>query len=194
VKKSHKVRFVRRTVMLLVATAALAAVSASSALAAESQTFTYAGQGGGDSGTCGPDWANDTYTRVFKVYSQRSVSGTYRVEEKFTNGHFTTLQGPSPESCEAVDHNQVSANVTGNFHGQEVIKVSNGTFSATGAAACGTTCTTAGFIAAAFGNGATYDVSDFYFYYHTGNKAACANTWTNAATGNGGDIATICQP
>jgi hypothetical protein len=154
VKKSQTVRFMRRSIMLLLATAGLAAASATSAFAAESQTFTFTGQGGGDSSTCGPDWANDTYTRVFKVFTQKTVSQTSRVEEKFTNGHFTTLQGPSPESCEAGDSNKVSANVTGNFHGQEVI----------------------------------------YFYYHTANKAACGNTWTNAATGNGGDIATICQP
>jgi len=167
-------------------------MAASTANAAEFQTYTYAGQSSGDSSTCGPDWANDTYTRVFKVFTQQSIHGTYRVQESFTKGHFTTVAGPSPESCEAVDHNTVVGNVKGTFHGNEVITVSNGTFSASGAAACGMTCTTDGFIAAAFGSGATYSVSDYYFYYHTGNSAACAKTWTDAATGDAGDIATTC--
>ena len=84
-------------------------------------------------------------------------------------------------------------NVSGNFHGSEVIKVVGGTYSPVGAAAWDGTGGTAGFIVAGFGAGATPNVSDFYFKYHTGNSAACSKTWVNAATGNAGDIATFCS-
>ena len=151
----------------------------------------YAGSSG-DSSTCGPDWANDTYTRNFQVVKQVNIDGSYRVVETFTKGTFITIQGPSPESCEAGTSNQVSANLKGHFSGSFVIKVSGGTFTAPAAVDCGVPCTTASFIAAAFGGAATYAVSDFAFEYTTRNLAACANDWTNAATGNGGDIATIC--
>lgn len=163
------------------------------ASAADTQNFTFTGQGSGDSGTCGPDWANDTYTRVFKVYPEQNVDGSYRVVEYFTNGHFVTIQGPSPESCEALTSNTVSANVNGNFHGNEVIKVVGGTFSSSAAAAWSGVGGTDGFVVAAFGVAPdTKIVSDFWFKYHTGNVAACSKTWVNAATGNAGDIATFC--
>ena len=162
------------------------------ASAADTQNFTFTGQGSGDSSTCGPDWANDTYTRVFKVYPEQNVDGSYRVVEYFTNGHFVTMQGPSPESCEAGTLNTVSANVSGNFHGNEVIKVTGGTYSPSDAAAWDGIGGTAGFISAGFGGGAA-NVSDFWFKYHTGNAAACVKTWVNAATGNAGDIATFCS-
>jgi len=157
--------------------------------------YTFTGQTSGDSSTCGPDWANDTYTRVFTVYTDQNTDGSYRLVENFNKGHFVTIQGPSPESCQAGTSNIVSANVSGAFNGSEIIKVVSGTYSATGAAGWDGTGGTAGFITAAFGSGATNgNTLDFYFKYTTNNSAACASRWTNAATGNGGDIATVCSP
>ena len=187
----------RRHLLAAAAAAALFALSASNALGADTQNYTFTGQGSGDSSTCGPDWANDTYTRVFKVYPIQARDGSFRVQENFTQGKFVTLQGVSPESCEAGNSNQVSGHVKGSFHGFEVIKVHGGTYDQAGAAACSAaatpgTCTTAEFIDSAYPGNTGYDVRDFWFTYHTGNAAACENTWINAATGNAGDIATIC--
>jgi hypothetical protein len=172
--------------------AATAFAGAAGAATPQKVKYTYPGKGGGDSSTCGPDWAQDTYQRNFTAYTQQGVDGSYRVVETFTKGHFTTMQGPSPESCEAGSSNQVSAGVTGSLSGSEVIKVTGGAFPS-GSVSCAGTCTTDDWVHAAFGNGATGTVSDFYFYYKTGNRLACAKTWTNSATGNGGDIATICS-
>lgn len=146
----------------------------------------------GDSSTCGPDWANDTYTRTFKVTKLQSIDGSYRVVENFSKGKFVTLQGPSPESCEAGNTNQVPTGLKGHFNGSEVLKVSGGTFDPNAPVTCGPECATADFATAAFGGAATYSVGDFAFEYTTGNATACANDWVNASTGNGGDIATIC--
>jgi hypothetical protein len=130
---------------------------------------------------------------VFKTYVHQNNDGTYRVVENFTKGSFVTLQGASPESCQAGDNNQISAGVKGHFHGSYILIVSGGTYDNGNAAAWDGTGGTAGYIAAAFGDSATYSTEDFYFYYTTSNTLACANTWTNASTGNGGDIATICS-
>lgn len=102
---------------------ALLTLGAATASAADTQNYTFANQTSGDSSTCGPDWANDTFTRVFKVYPERNVDGSYRMVENFTSGHFTTIQGKSPESCEAGNNSQISAGVHGSMHGSEVIKV-----------------------------------------------------------------------
>jgi hypothetical protein len=143
----------------------------------------------------GGNWANDTYTRQFNVYTNQNADGSYRVVENFKNGHFITTQGTSPGACNASpgptgNGNLVSGGVHGSFHGSYILTVNGGTFDplATWNGVGGT----AGFIAAAFGGAATYNTEDFYFYYHTGSPLACLSTWTNASTGNGGDIATIC--
>src|SRR5437867_3048225 len=44
--------------------------------------------GSGDSGTCGPDWAQDTFDRHFTV--KRNPDGTLTVIEQFKNGSFVT--------------------------------------------------------------------------------------------------------
>jgi hypothetical protein len=161
---------------------------------AQKQKYVYDGLSGPDSSTCGGNWATDTFRRTFTAYTQQAIDGSYRVVETFTKGHFTTMQGPSPEACQAGTNNQVSTGLTGSMSGSEVIKVTNGTFPSPGPIVCPGDCTTTDWVHAAFGNGATGTVSDFYFFYKTSNRLACAKTWTNAATGNGGDIATICSP
>jgi hypothetical protein len=172
---------------------ALLTLGAATASAADTQNYTFTNQTSGDSSTCGPDWANDTFTRVFKVYPERNVDSSYRMVENFTNGHFTTIQGASPESCEAGSGNTISAGVHGSMHGSEVIKVTGGTYSAAGAAAWNGTGGTAGFTTAAFGGTAVPNVVDYYFRYTTSNSTACAKKWINSGTGNSGDIATFCN-
>jgi hypothetical protein len=181
--------------VVVAAFVAVLTVGAVAASAAGTAKYTFTGQSGPDSSTCGGNWANDTFTRVFTVYTDQNLDGSYRLVENFNKGHFATLQGPSPESCQAVTSNTVSANVSGAFNGSEIIKVVSGTYSAAGAAAWDGTGGTDGFITAAFGNTASNgNTLDFYFKYTTNNSAACASRWTNAATGNGGDIATFCSP
>jgi hypothetical protein len=189
---------VKRFVALGVVLTAMLAFGAASASAAVTTTYTFAGQGSPDSGTCGNDWANDTYTRAFKVVTLQNTDGSWRVTENFKKGKFTTVQGASPESCQAGNTSQVSSGLKGTFTGSEVIKVSGGSYDAVGAGNCSAAanppaCTTAEFIDSAFPGNSGYAVSDFYFQYHTANLLACANTWINAATGNAGDIATICN-
>ena len=180
-------------VVVLMATFAFYAAAAS---AADTDNYQFTNQSSGDSSTCGPDWAADTFNRVFKVVPQQAHDGSWRVTENFTKGKFKTIQGPSPESCEAGSGNQVSANVKGSFHGFEVIKVSGGTYNPGNAATCSaspTPCSTTDFVNSAFPGNTGFSVSDFWFKYTTFNAAACEDTWINAATGNAGDIATICN-
>src|SRR6186713_2455441 len=54
--------------------------------------------GSPDSGTCGNDWATDTFDRVFTVRSNHD--GTYTVVQQFKNGSFVTNAGLSPGSCD----------------------------------------------------------------------------------------------
>lgn len=188
----------RRLVSVGVAVMAMLAFGAVAASAAGTDNYTFTNQGSGDSSTCGPDWANDTYSRVFKVVPKQAHDGSWRVTEYFKKGKFTTVQGVSPESCEAASGNQVSGNVKGSFTGFEVIKVTGATYDPVGAFNCSAAagppaCTTTEWVDSAFPGNSGFGVSDFFFEYHTANAAACEDTWINAATGNAGDIATICS-
>src|SRR3981081_2401442 len=51
-----------------------------------------------DSGTCGPDWANDTFDRFFTV--TQNSDGMYNLREDFRDGRFVTIAGVSPGACE----------------------------------------------------------------------------------------------
>src|SRR2546427_2595856 len=76
--------------------------------------------GSTDSGTCGPDWANDMFDRHFTVFSQ---DGTFSIVEQFKDGSFTTPASDSPPTnfstgvCEAstIPQGTVSNGVTGNL-------------------------------------------------------------------------------
>src|SRR3954469_10714100 len=89
-------------------------VGAATASAADTVNYSFAGQTSPDSGTCGNDWATDTFTRVFKVFPEKNTDGSYRLVENFTQGKFVTMQGESPEACGvAASGRTVSANVKG---------------------------------------------------------------------------------
>ena len=139
-----------------------------------------------DSGTCGNDWATDTFDRFFKVNTSPNPNGTYTVVEDFKNGTFVTNAGPSPGGCETNPGGTVAAGVTGKMQGSFNIIVSNGTYNPN--AVCTTLCgTTAGFIATVFGPTATYDIPTYLFHYNARNNGE----WKNASDdrgGNHGDI------
>jgi hypothetical protein len=154
---------------------------------------------GGDSSTCGGSWAIDKEIRIFRVYKEQANNGAYQVTAQFTDGSFTTLAGASPESCEAGTSNTLAAGVHGSFHGTETLIVSNtdktGNWDPTTDVPCSSPCTTAEWIANAFGPNATYTTAnDWWFSYSLRgvNASACGNHWINAAYGNSGDIATTC--
>lgn len=152
-----------------------------------------------DSGTCGNDWATDTFTRQFRTTD--NGDGTFTVREDF-KGRFVTMPGPSPGACEGgADHGMtVSAGVEGKFKGFLEGTVTG----ASGAAfdACKgdpSPCdTTAGFIVAVFGTSARFacttgpGLCSYRFNYRADDQGLIYREWQNASEdqgGNRGDIA-----
>jgi hypothetical protein len=145
-----------------------------------------------DSGTCGNNWAQDLFVRNF-VVQLPAVGGVYTVTEKFQKGHFSTYAGPSPGSCDTGPGDTIKSGVTGKFSGTFTMTVSGGTFNDSGS--CDMTsygdwsqCDTAGWVSGFFGPTATYSVGQFHFDYHAGGQGLDYHDWTNADTGNVGDI------
>jgi len=145
-----------------------------------------------DSGTCGNDWANDTYKRVFDANTSPNTDGTYNVTESFISGRFVTIGGASPGACDGgTTGGTIAAGVTGNFNGNFVIVVTSGNYNPS--ATCdGSSCdTTADFISTVYGELATYEVTSFGFTYHANGPGLSSREWRNASAdqgGNGGDI------
>ena len=149
-----------------------------------------------DSGTCGVDWANDTFKRSFTI--QLSTPNT--VLERADDGTFVALAGPSPNACVILpgptgNGNTVRAGVKGEFSGSFDIAVSGGTFDPE-AKCTPTTCdTTAGFIHTIYGKNATYvtGITFFEFNYYTHENGA----WHDASAnrdGDNGDITGTAEP
>lgn len=153
-----------------------------------------------DSGTCGiSPWALDTFTRNFTA-SLPGSGGTYTVVEKFNKGHFLTYAGVSPGNCETGPGDTLTEGVQGTFSGTFTITVTGGVFDSNGSCETSayaggppdgwTQCDTAGWIHGFFGNGATYSIPHFNFVYKAQNQGLTYHQWTNADTGNLGDIGT----
>jgi hypothetical protein len=151
-----------------------------------------------DSGTCGPDWANDTFKRSFTV--SPNADGSFAVREDFTKGKFTTFGPQSPGACQTgSDHGAlVRPGVKGSFHGYLAGTVTGGTFNENGCDSGGCD-TTAGFVLKVFGPSAAYSclsgvgTCSFFFTYRAGGEDLLFSHWINASTdlgGNRGDIAT----
>ena len=155
--------------------------------------------GSGDSGTCGPDWATDTFDRDFTV--RLNGDGTYTVVEQFKNGSFVTTTGPSPGACDTTYTNHgttIRSGVTGSMHGYFIVPnvmtqtstspfcdATNGT---------NTDCTTTTFINTHFTPcyPVTCTVTTFFDHYAAGGQSLVYNEWKNASPdrgGNSGDIA-----
>jgi hypothetical protein len=156
-----------------------------------------------DSGTCGPDWANDTFDRHFTV--RQDVDGTFTVVEQFKNGSFTTMAGPSPGSCDTSDGSPpgtVDGGKTGNMLGYFIIPLPPGeTYSTNPSCNAFTSsndnCTTTTFIDSHFspacylGGTGTCPVTTYFFHFSAGDQSLVEHEWKNASTdrgGNHGDI------
>ena len=155
--------------------------------AGATQHYTIANSGSTDSGTCGPDWAIDTFDRDYTISAGQVV-------EQFKNGTFTTIGGPSPGACETAsgplgNGHMVAPGVTGKMQGTFVITITGGVYNPN-ASCTATTCqNTAGVIQTYFGTAASGNVTSFFDHYSAGNDGE----WKNASAdrgGNHGDIYT----
>ena len=178
----------RRILLALAGTLALVLTLSSTALA-DDNSVTVRHSGSTDSGTCGNDWANDTFTRVFKV---DDVNGSTVLREDFKNGHFVTIAGPSPGACQpTVTGHLVTDGIEGTFHGFLAGTVTGGTFNPE--ATCPTPCNGTTFVPAFFGPTAVWNVDTFKFEYHAQGDDPIGRQWQNASAdqgGNQGDIYT----
>jgi hypothetical protein len=155
--------------------------------------------GSPDSGTCGNDWANDTFNRDFTVRS--NGDGTYTVVEQFKDGSFVTDFGPSPAACDPSYTNHgtmIRAGVTGSMHGYFIVtNVMTQTSNSPYCDAVNMTnanCTTTTFINTHFAPcyPTTCTVTTFFDHYSAGDQSLLYHEWKNASAdrgGNSGDIA-----
>jgi hypothetical protein len=144
--------------------------------------------GSPDSGTCGNNWANDTFNREFDVSQS---GGSFVLTEFFKDGHFVTVAGFSPGDCQAgSDHGQLIADgVRGSFHGFLSGTVTGGTYNP--GATCPDPCNWTTFVVAFFGPDATWNITtDWSFTYEAQGDGLAFRRWVNAGSGNSGDIAT----
>jgi hypothetical protein len=183
----------KRFLSLAAAILALAATPAAVTASQDSVHFGPIESSSPDSGTCGNNWASDTYRRVFDASTSASSDGTFTATETFISGRFVTVAGPSPDACDpsGTPGSTVAGGVTGSFNGNFLIVVTGGTFNPN--ATCDpTSCgTTAGFVATVYGPTATYNVTSFGFTYHANGPDLIQREWRNASPdqgGNGGDI------
>ena len=155
-----------------------------------------------DSGTCGNDWATDTFNRVFTV--RTNPDGTFLVVEQFKDGSFVTMVGASPGACDpndGVPPGLVNNGVTGRMHGYFTTPLPPGTMQTSTSQNCdavaATPCTTTGFINTHFFPPcypATCPVTTFFFHYSAGDQMLVAHEWKNASAdrgGNHGDIQSL---
>jgi hypothetical protein len=192
----------KRLLIVLMAVSALALVPVAAA-ADEGEGDQHFGPFAGaspDSGTCGPNWAADTFTRNFWVH--RNADGTFRLIETFTNGAFVTTGPLSPGKCEAgTNHGSaVLPGIKGQFGGFLNGAITGPTaYNANGCNTPGLCNTTSGFVKAVFGPTAEYGCisgpgqCSFFFGYYAAGQGLTYHWWINASTdlgGNRGDIAT----
>jgi hypothetical protein len=166
--------------------------------------------GSPDSGTCGNDWATDTFDRHFTVFTQQD--GSFLVVEQFKDGNFVTPaplgdpartpNGPSPGACQTspIPAGTVNDGITGSLHGYFIISLPPGTMQTSSDPHCdaatmsNTDCNTTMFIDTHFtpcyGTGVC-SVSTFFFHYAASDQSLIQHQWKNASSdrgGNSGDI------
>ena len=174
----------RRSLFVLICTVGLVVAFPSSALA----DVKVHDSGSPDSGTCGNNWANDTFSREFDVRQDRD---TFVLTEFFKDGHFVTVAGPSPGGCETGSAHGlvVDGGIRGSFHGFLSGPVTGGTFNPN--ATCPNPCNGTTFVAAFFGPSAVWNITtDWSFTYEGQGGRLTFRRWVNAGSGNLGDIAT----
>lgn len=178
----------KRILLALIGSLALVIALSSTALA-DDERFTVRHASSPDSGTCGNDWANDTFTRVFSVADEDGVT---TLREDFKNGHFVTLAGPSPGACQPTPNGHlVTAGIEGSFHGFIAGTVTGGTFNPD--ATCTQPCNGDNFVSSHFGPTAVWNANSFRFKYEAHGNGLISRRWQNASAdegGNEGDIYT----
>ena len=147
--------------------------------------------GSPDSGTCGNEWAIDTFDRVFTV--RPSATG-FTVVEQFKNGSFMTNAGQSPGGCETNVGGTIVAGVTGSMHGYFIISnvVGPQTSTSPNCDAANETnhdCTTATFVNTHFAPcyPAECQVTTYFDHYAAGDQSLALHEWKNASCDRGGD-------
>jgi hypothetical protein len=153
-----------------------------------------------DSGTCGNDWATDTFDRHFTV--KQNADGTITVVEQFKNGSFLTMSGFSPGGCQPTPppKGTVNGGITGSMHGYFIVPLPAGTTQTSQSPYCNAAtqtnagCTTTEFINTHFAPACypvTCQVTTFFFHYSAGDQSLIQHEWKNASPdrgGNSGDI------
>ena len=146
-----------------------------------------------DSGTCGNNWASDTYKRHFQAATTPNADTTYTVIESFISGRFVTEAGFSPDACDPSGTlgSTIVAGVTGNFKGNFTVIVTGGVYNPDATCTQSTCDTTDGFVKTVYGPTATWEVSSFGLTYHANGPGLIQREWHNASAdqgGNSGDI------
>ena len=154
-------------------------------------------------GTCGNNWATDTYSSTYRVEPQ--PNGSFAVS-KIVTGTFVTIAGQSPAACGTggTSTNTVNAGDTGTFYGTESWSVRSpvtGAADFNPTAACGAACspmTTSGSSSEAQNSafeGAFFPGSDYATDIAAGENfdfvyTSHGDTWTDSNTpdNNQGDI------
>jgi hypothetical protein len=154
--------------------------------------------GSPDSGTCGNDWAEDTFDRDFTV--RTANDGTITIVEQFKNGSFVTNPGFSPGACDPTDQTPpgaLSGGETGSMHGYFIVSGVTGPMNPSpfcdAVNSTNADCTTATFINTHFTPcyPATCTVTTFFDHYSAGDQGLVYHEWKNASCdrgGNHGDI------
>jgi hypothetical protein len=164
-----------------------------------------------DSGTCGNNWADDTFDRHFTV--QTNPDGTFTVIQQFKNGSFMTPStttpntNESPGACQSstgvYDGGIVNPNVTGSMHGYFIIPLPPTEAQTSHSPSCDAVtptspdCTTTIFINTHFTpcyNGtfaATCSASTFFDHYVAPAQGLIENEWKNASSDRGGNLGDI---
>lgn len=188
----------------------LATAASATLKVGSNHTYGPASMSGPDNGTCGNVWANDVWDRYFIVENNPEVVNgfyTYDVTRWDKAGTFHTIAGTSPGACDngaPGNGNTVAGGIRGHFHGYvnyvvtcptATVDCFNSGNAQTFMDTCSSdqSCTTDGFIAAAFGPGATYTYGTYKYVYVSRNSSLCAHKWVDETSGDTGDIATTCH-
>jgi hypothetical protein len=182
----------RKLILLPLLGAALAFVAIGSASNGTATHFGPFPSTSPDNGSCGSQWANDTFNREFQVLD--NGDGTFRVREEFKQGSFVTTGPVSPGACDNTNTphgTTVAPGITGTFNGFLEGTVTSTTFNAN--ACTPTTCDTLqGFLATVFGPSgpATFTCNlgyagcTFNFDYAAGDQGLAYHHWQDSS-GNG---------
>jgi hypothetical protein len=177
--------------------AAILALAATPVAATASQGTVHYGpfkSGSTDSGTCGGDWANDTFKRVFTASTTRNADGTYSATESFIEGRFVTMAGKSPGACNnraAPTGGMIRAGVQGSFHGSFQIVITAGTFNPHAICNQATCDTTKKFVKTVYGSDTYTTGPSFEFTYHAHGHDLLQRMWHNASADRGGNFGDI---